>query len=713
MPFVKLPSNPGVYLDDTPLSAEGYFIDADQCRFVRGRAQSIGGWELASEDSFRGYCRGLHAWRDNSAVVYCAIGTHSYVECFSDGQIYDITPIVARGELTNPLDTISGSTTVNVNHIGHGRSDGDRVNLQASAAVGGLTISGDYTVTVTGADDYTITASATATSTVTGGGGVVDYGYYLSIGLQNGIGGAGYGTGTFGTGTWGGSSTSVFYPRTWSTGNWGQNLLASPRGGAIYEWSPLFVQTELVTNGGFTSSLGWTLGSGWQISGGAATASIGASSDLSTTITMNPAAYFLLDFDMTASAGTLTVSVGSTEIVSARSTSGNVKQAFFTGTGALKFSKSAAFAGTVDNVSVKQLINLQVVPNAPNQNTCMIVTPEKIVMVGGTYEIATARFNPMHLRWSDQDTNVTTGAPGNQDWTPSSTNQSRFYTLAEGSRIVAMRNGRNEVLVWTDTALYVGRYVPDGVFVYAFQLVGVNCGAIGPNAVTMLGGVAYWMTPSGDFMRYGGGAPQDLNSTVSRTTFDNLAFVQQDKIYAGTYAKYGEVWWFYPDQRDGVECSRYVMYSTLNGQFNVWAPGTLARTAWLDAAILQYPVATDANGNFFYQEKGDNASGAALTGSLKTAAFNLGEGDNLFQINGLIPDFDDMVGNMTFAVTTYLYPGSAGIEHGPYTISPSTEKVDFVLTGRQAQVQFNWNTAPFFARMGAPLLDVKDTGMGW
>ena len=89
----------------------------------------------------------------------------------------------------------------------------------------------------------------------------------------------GFGTGGFGSGGYGGGSSGLtLFPRTWSFAPWGQNLLASPRGGAIYEWAPHFTGSELAANGDFASAAGWSPGAGWTIAAGAATASAGAAS---------------------------------------------------------------------------------------------------------------------------------------------------------------------------------------------------------------------------------------------------------------------------------------------------------------------------------------------------------------------------------------------------------------------------------------------------
>lgn len=58
----------------------------------------------------------------------------------------------------------------------------------------------------------------------------------LGAGSVDGTGGAGFGTGAYSTGEFSEPSTADYFPRTWSLAAWGQNLVASPRGGKIFKW---------------------------------------------------------------------------------------------------------------------------------------------------------------------------------------------------------------------------------------------------------------------------------------------------------------------------------------------------------------------------------------------------------------------------------------------------------------------------------------------
>ena len=233
--------------------------------------------------------------------------------------------------------------------------------------------------------------------------------------------------------------------------NYGQNLLASPRGGGLYEFSPITSNSELVTNGTFTgSATGWTL-AGAGLAYGANNVAWSAASNgvLSQSITTRTNVFVRVQFDITGvAAGSLQVSLGGTNIGSAVTANGRYWITTFTNGGASTLAFTGiGFTGTIDSVSVVQSLQAELVPNAPTQNTCMTVTPEGFVIVGGTINTA-GNFDPMVVRWSD----IGTKTNAEQNWTASSTSLSRQIRLLVGSRIVGIKVSNNEVLIWTDKA---------------------------------------------------------------------------------------------------------------------------------------------------------------------------------------------------------------------------------------------------------------------
>ena len=74
-PFPITPA-PGVVLTESERIAEGRWIASDGVRWVRGRAQKNGGNVRAVSTPTLGVPRIAHAWRDNQADNFIAVGTY-------------------------------------------------------------------------------------------------------------------------------------------------------------------------------------------------------------------------------------------------------------------------------------------------------------------------------------------------------------------------------------------------------------------------------------------------------------------------------------------------------------------------------------------------------------------------------------------------------------------------------------------------------------
>lgn len=234
---------PGFYGDDTTYAAKGRWADGSNVRFRLGLPETIGGWESLTADLLTGVCRTVFPWKDNAEILNVAFGTHSKLQLWKGGGLYDITPYGPPVRLgANPLAVVNTTATVTVTHVGHGYTTGASVKVAGAAATGGITaanINGLRTITVTGGNAYTFTAGGNASSTASGGGAnvVITPQSTLPAGAVDGTGSIGYGTGAYGIGPYGSTSlTTEYYPRTWGEDAWGQYLLASPRNGGLYEW---------------------------------------------------------------------------------------------------------------------------------------------------------------------------------------------------------------------------------------------------------------------------------------------------------------------------------------------------------------------------------------------------------------------------------------------------------------------------------------------
>lgn len=234
----------GVVKTESPRAIEGRWSDTEKTRFVDGKPEKIGGWTRKTSVAMSGSPRTLHAWRDNSAIEYIAGGTYKKLYVLDRSfTLNDITPLRETGTLgNNPFTTTNGSTIVTVADTAHGLRIGDTVGFSGATAAGGITINGAYLVnSIPSIDTYTIVHSLAASSGATGGGASVVYSYEITIGVQYGAYGLGYGVGGYGLGTYDTereTSNLFIEPRVWSLDHFGQILLATYNEGTLYSWDP-------------------------------------------------------------------------------------------------------------------------------------------------------------------------------------------------------------------------------------------------------------------------------------------------------------------------------------------------------------------------------------------------------------------------------------------------------------------------------------------
>lgn len=721
MPLQKLPFKPGVYKDDSPLAAKGFWVDADKIRFVRGMPETIYGWEIASPTTLLGICRGALTYADNSRNPFAAFGTHLRLYAMDvDGNVTDITPVIARAtEVTLTIQTFLGQSTAQGGFTAHGLVQDQKFSFDDSttATVGGITVNGTYVVAnVPDANTVQFGAAQTATSNAGPTNCTVNVTVFLAPGQVDGLGGFGYGTGGYGDGGYSGSASALtYYPRTWSLAAWGQNLLANPRGGGIYEWAPYVGATELTTNGTFTGgTTGWTLGSGWAYGTNNVVAT-NASTSLSQIVTVPAATWCLAGFDVSSwSTGYVQIEYNSVAIGGAVNANGSWRTAFFTsGGGAATLQLIGTNLGaTLDNVSITDLASATLLPNAPAVCTGMFVTAERIVVAYGVNNDLVTKFDgsfsAMRVAWSDQ------GA--NQTWTPTTSNLAGSWTLTGGSRIIRGLPANQVNYLHTDTAIHVMQYVPDPSVVYSFTQIATGCGLIGPNAAAVVGGIDYWMDNAGGFWMFDGSYPAMLRCTMARDVLDNLAWVQQDKIYAFQVTNAGrvEVWWLLPDERDGQECSRYVSYeitSSLEAGFPVWSCGMFTRTAWTPQGIYEFPLAVDTAGTIWFHEKGFTQNGGARSWFATSSYVDQNDGAAQMRLLGMVPDQESLQGNYSLTVNARIHNNQGVLQRqfGPYGVTAASGNVSFRANGQELQFEFSGDSAPAFWRMGATRFNIEQS----
>jgi hypothetical protein len=244
---ITLPA--GVVKNESPLSATGRYIACEGVRFRNKKPEKIGGnTALApSIQALVGEPSALFTWNDLTERQLLAGATEQRLASYSSNDLTntDITPEAASLTSANPLTTTVGSSIVSVHYPSHGGALEQAVVISGSAAVGGVTPNGTFTLTtLVDADHFTVDIGTTAASSTTGGGATVRVALLLAPGTKDPSSGYGWGVGTWGTGTWGTPRTTgsvQFLPRSWSLDSFGKLLLAVPSLGTLYSWDPTVI----------------------------------------------------------------------------------------------------------------------------------------------------------------------------------------------------------------------------------------------------------------------------------------------------------------------------------------------------------------------------------------------------------------------------------------------------------------------------------------
>ncbi len=239
MTYSAVTPQAGIFADQAPADASGFYTAGSNVRFVQGRAESIGGFQKYTDEQTNGIARALKSWAQIDGQIDTAYASAAAIEVGQGGEFNDVTPVRASGSLSAPFTTVSGSATVTVTHTSHGVETGDRVLFSSASAVNGITIDGEFVATKVDANSYTITASTTASGSGSGGGSP-SYQYLLASGPVDSVFNYGWGVGTWGESTWGtarSASDIVLNARTWSLAPYGEDLLALHNdSGNIYFW---------------------------------------------------------------------------------------------------------------------------------------------------------------------------------------------------------------------------------------------------------------------------------------------------------------------------------------------------------------------------------------------------------------------------------------------------------------------------------------------
>jgi hypothetical protein len=710
MPLQKLQFRPGVNRESTSLANEGGWFDCDKVRFRSGYPEKIGGWAALSYNTFQGVCRSLFNWVTLSGANLLGVGTNLKFYVESGGAYYDITPIRLSTTSTTTFAAVDGSTTLTVTDTGASQLQvGDFVTFSGAVSLGGnitaTILNSEFQIqSILSGTQYTIISSVAANASDIGDGGAsTDAAYQI---------GTGPAINTTGTG-WGVSPWGGFIP----------GVSASTLNGAI---DAVVTTITVVSTSAFTTSGAiWIDGEYITYSGKTATDFTGcvrgadgttAASHLSGAQVSQATAFPGWGEAYSNSAVTIALRLWS------QSNFG--EELLFSPRGGALYLWQPGSGATPAFGTRGTVVSGTDVPSKINQ--ILVSDSTRIVICFGCNDYGTydsTPIDPLLIRWSEQES--FTG------WTPAITNQAGSYRLSRGSEIISALQTRQEIVVWTNAAIYSMQYLGPP-FVWGFTLLADNISLVSSNAVATAAGVVYWMGVDKFYMY--SGRVETLPCSVRQFVFTDINRDQEAQFFASTNEGFSEIWWFYCS-KDSTVVDRYVIFNYLD---RVWYYGTLNRTAWLDSPLRQFPqAATDNNIIVFHEaaiDNGETNPPSAINAYIQSSDFDINDGHNYGFVWRMLPDitFDgsDTTGStsdkpfVTFTVRPKQNPGSGyGVSTNPsvtsaqsyagqtsYNVQQFTEIIYSRVRGRQMAFKVESNSLGTQWQLGVPRIDVRPDG---
>jgi len=710
----KVKFAPGFNKQVTATGGEGQWVNGDNVRFRYGTPEKIGGWAQLGSVEMSGRNTAIHHFVNTSGIKYAALGGSSILYAYSGGIFYDIHPIKSTTTLTSAFTTTNGSATVTITFASaHNMNKGDIILLDNFTSITNSNFgSGDFT------DIKFMVASIPTDTTLTitmpsneGGSGASTSGgirvqHYYPVGPAVEVATTGWGLGS-----WGGSQQGQFTSTLSSGINASATSLTMASSTSFPSSGTVQIGTELIT---YTGNSGGTL-SGLTRGATGTTAAIHSSG-----ATVTDASSF---FSWNAAAsGDIVTAPGLWSL----DNFGNKLIATINGGESFEWDSNPTGANNT---------RATIISNAPTATAFSLVsTPDRhLVFFGTETTIGTkSTQDPMFIRFSSQE-DINT-------YTPSATNTAGTQRLADGSKIVGAIRGRDAIYVWTDTALFIMRFVGPP-FTFSFQQVGTNCGLIGQNAAVEVDGTAYWMSENG-FFRYTGKL-ESLPCLVEDHVYDDINTIPKQHINAGLNNLFGEVMWFYPNSGSGT-VNRMVAYNYLDSspERPVWTTGTLARTAWQDSAVFGKPHATEydtsSNGtsgsstfvqgnldgvSYYYEHETGldqirEGATTSITANIESGDFDIGQqglngdGEFMMKIRRVLPDFLSQTGDSRITLNLRDFPNDtqASSSLGPFTITSGTQKIDTRARARSISLKVENTSTSQFWKLGTFRIDYQPDG---
>ena len=743
MPLQKLQFRPGLNREGTDYSNEGGWYDGDKIRFRSGFPEKIGGWTRLSNETFLGLCRSLWNWINIGGSNYLGVGTNLKYYIEYSGDYNDITPIVhtsnALGAAPGPFTATSGSSTIRITDSSYEPEIGDFIIISGAATLGGnitaAVLNQEYTVSsVISPTVYTIEAKSPTTglpvvangSDTGKGGATVKVEYQYPVGLDVYTFGLGWGAGawpTFNTATLTNPFTCTS-PSTTVTVTQTAHGLAN--GDAVY-FSSISGNVCGIASAPFIKAFLITVANANAYTFSTVIGAAPGPVDTYTTSNNGPTGGSVTVFTPAPPTRGWGDPAGDGVGLQLRLwTNDNYGQDLVIAArgGQIAYWENASGVGSravlLSDLSTTKGFSGAYVPVATNQVVASAIQRFVICVGANSYAVGDPNtpFNPMLVRWSDQENPY--------EWVPSVTNQSGEFQLSNGSYIMCARNTRQEILIWTDSAIYSMQYLGPP-YVWGFQILMDNISIMSPNAAVTVNNVTYWMGAD-KFYTYSGRV-ETLPCSLWQYVFNDINKDQGYQVFCGTNEGYSEIWWFYCSGTS-TTVDKYVIYNYLERN---WYYGTMARTAWLDSGIRQYPMAADYNNRILYHESSvDDVAGldaVPINAYVQSSDFDIGDGHNFGFVWRILPDINfngSSADNPSVTMTVRPRRNSGapyGVADNPrvtssdnfstsnvYNIQEFTGQVYTRLRGRQLAFRIESNTLGTQWQLGSPRIDIRNDG---
>jgi len=713
----KVKFQPGFNKQVTGTGGEGQWIEGDNVRFRYGTPEKIGGWAQLGSVDLTGRNTAIHHFVNASGIKYAALGTNRILYAYSGGIFYDIHPIKSTTTLTSAFSTTNGSATVTITFSStHNINKGDIILLDNFTSITNSNFNSanfnDNKFQVSSIPTTT-TLTVTMASNESGSGASTSGGirvkHYYPVGPAVEVATTGWGLGS-----WGGVAQGQFTSTLSSGINASVTSLTMASSTSFPSSGTVQIGSELIT---YTGNSGNTL-SGLTRGATGTTAAIHSSGAVVT----DASNFFAWN---AATSGDIVTAPGLWSL----DNFGNKLIATISGGETFEWDSDPTTANAT---------RATILANAPTSSSFSLVsTPDRhLIFFGTETTIGTSSTrDEMFIRFSDQESIDETTS-----YAPSAVNTAGTQRLADGSKIIGAIRGRDAIYVWTDTALFIMRFV-GAPFTFSFQQVGTNCGLIGQNAAVEVDGSAYWMSENG-FFRYTGKL-ESLACLVEDHVYDDINTIPKQHINAGLNNLFGEVMWFYPNSGSGT-VNRMVCYNYLDStpERPVWTTGTLARSAWQDSAVFGKPHATEYNSGdttattnkdhvigctdgtstYFEHEKGldEIKEGAtnSITANIQSGNFDIGQqglqgdGEFMMKIRRVLPDFLSQTGDSVVTLNLKDFPNdtAASSSLGPFTVNNSTQKIDTRARARSISLKVSNSSTSQFWKLGTFRLDIQPDG---